>query len=129
MKLEIKLKRNELELLVSIAEKFISNPQTASSEAKVAKSAKTTIEKVLDESIDLEVLGILSRFSGVAVEDIKKSHTLKFGLGIGDSRKLDLAVPFTRLASKYKSGAKINRSECSDLIKVSDCISLIKSKI
>lgn len=126
MKIQIELEKELAEYLSSFLK---SSAIDNSTDTEKLNRIKQKIDKALDDSISEDVINALGKFQNIDPALIKKHHTLAGDLGIGDNKKLSLAVPLTLIADKYKDGAKVLRSECSKLSKVSDCIKLVNKKI
>lgn len=126
MKIKLELEKEDMEFLSDMLDSVALSDE----DQKIkAEAIKKELKKILNDSILQDVKNALGKFQNIEPNLIKESHSLKFDLGIGDSRKKELAVPFTLIANKYKEGATVDRKECVNLDKVSECVTLIKSKV
>lgn len=82
-----------------------------------------------DAFIKRRVFEVLSDRSGIEIESLNESLELKNDLGLTLYHKKSLKIPFQRIVSEMKSTKIITVRECEKLQIVSNCISLIRSKI
>lgn len=81
-----------------------------------------------DEYIRYNVYLALSDISGYSIDDFEDDTNLKSGLGLSLYHKKALKNYFQSIADDLGFSKVITVRECEELKKVSDCLTLVKSK-
>lgn len=104
------------------------NEQRWSSIARVKKEIESVLRTTL--SIDAEIVGMLSAFTGIAADRINSDHLIQLHLGIPAKRLPDLAEWLTKSMNElYATSKSITTSEVANLTTVQSCIDLVKRRL
>ncbi len=92
------------------------------------------VRLVMDQNDHVELVRIrvyeaLSDLSGFEPDEIQDSDSLKTDLGFNNYLKKSLKVYFNGILLELGSDQSIFVHECEELLKVSDCINLVISKL
>lgn len=82
-----------------------------------------------EATIKIQLKAAISRLTGIAANQIKDSDSLTGNLHLTSQQIRSLAIPFSYIASQYKTGVIINPDDCEAQGTIQDCADLIMSKI
>lgn len=80
------------------------------------------------EFIRLEVKKVLSRATGIPVDQIGDKQSLTQDLHLNSLQIRALSIPFTNVARNFKPDARVSADECEECDTVNDCVDLVYGK-
>ncbi len=118
---------------LSLNEEELAKFRSLIDQSKI-KSLQKLVSTVVDKEdqgafIKRRVFEALSDLSGVDIAKIKVSDRLKNDLGLTFYHKKALKTYFQNILKELGLDRTITISECENLIKVEDCITLVTSKL
>jgi len=92
----------------------------------ILEKTKRTIKN--EKYIKHHVFLILANSGSKKYDEISEKDDLRLNLNLAVYRQRSLRSPFQKILEELNSQNKISVKECDNLVTVSDCISLIRSK-